>query len=363
MGEKIMTQPKVSVVIPIWNTEKYLEKCLESLVNQTLKDIEIICVNNGSTDSCPQIIDRFARNDSRIKVVNKEHGCLSSARNAGMDIATAPYLTFVDSDDWVEAQCYKLAVAEFEKDSEVDLVCWGANIINVDLDENSQYIKGARNYHRIKITGKQPLTDKNLDKMTVCIWNKLFKTNIIRKNDVKYPLNIELEDNSFFYTYIVNCKYAYFLDHYFYNYVQRKNSSFEKIVSGESDICAPRLKNLKYITQYYINKNLFKEKQNLVIEYLKNWLRNDYNNAKSCNKTKVIEIAIEIAKLFENSSDNFFINMLKKQKINIIEDYLINKKILLFGSKNFGLYQELYNPNRYKIKIFKLKINFKFGGE
>ena len=103
MGE-IMTIPKVSVVIPIWNTEKYLGKCLESVANQTLKDIEIICVNNGSTDSCPQIIDRFARNDSRIKVVNIEHGYLSDARNIGVKYTEGEYLYFCDSDDWLEPE-------------------------------------------------------------------------------------------------------------------------------------------------------------------------------------------------------------------------------------------------------------------
>lgn len=145
MGEIIMKdkQPKVSVVIPIWNTEKYLEKCLDSIINQTLENIEIICVNNGSTDSSQQILERYAQNDTRIKIVNIEHCSLSGARNTGIKISTAKYITFVDSDDWISLDNYELAVNEFEKDSEIDLVCWGANIINLNLEENSTYVTQA----------------------------------------------------------------------------------------------------------------------------------------------------------------------------------------------------------------------------
>ena len=115
-----MPEAQVSIVIPIWNTEKYLERCLQSLVNQTLQIIEIICVNNGSTDRCGEIIENFAKSDKRIKVVNIEHGSISNARNTGIAAASAPYITFVDSDDWVEPTCYEEALKEFSKDSEID---------------------------------------------------------------------------------------------------------------------------------------------------------------------------------------------------------------------------------------------------
>ena len=100
--------PKVSIVVPVYNVEKYLDRCIDSLVNQTLKDIEIILVDDGSPDNCPQMCDAWACRDSRIKVVHKENGGLGSARNAGLAEITGKYVAFVDSDDFVELNTYSV---------------------------------------------------------------------------------------------------------------------------------------------------------------------------------------------------------------------------------------------------------------
>ena len=92
---------KVSIVVPIYNVEKYLKQCVESIINQTLKDIEIILVYDCSPDNCPQMCDDYARRDNRIKVLHKKNGGLSSARNAGIEVATGDYIGFVDSDDYI----------------------------------------------------------------------------------------------------------------------------------------------------------------------------------------------------------------------------------------------------------------------
>jgi len=97
-----MNKPIVSIIVPAYNVEKYISKCLDSILIQTLKDIEIIVVNNGSTDSSGKFCDQYALKDNRIRVIHKDHGGLSSARNAGMEIAIGEYIGFVDSDDWVE---------------------------------------------------------------------------------------------------------------------------------------------------------------------------------------------------------------------------------------------------------------------
>ena len=98
---------KVSVIVPVYNTEKYLQKCLDSLINQTLKDIEIICINDGSTDNSENIIRMFAKEDSRIKLINQENKKQGAARNAGMKIATGEYIGFVDSDDYVDLNYFE----------------------------------------------------------------------------------------------------------------------------------------------------------------------------------------------------------------------------------------------------------------
>lgn len=99
---------KVSVIIPVFNTEKYINKCLSSLVNQTLDDIEIICVNDGSADNSLEIIEKIANNDARIKIINQEHKKQGAARNAGLKIAEGEYIGFVDSDDWIDLNYYEM---------------------------------------------------------------------------------------------------------------------------------------------------------------------------------------------------------------------------------------------------------------
>ncbi len=99
--------PKVSIIIPVYNVEKYLQRCLDSVVNQTLKDIEIICVNDGSTDNSAIILEEFSKKDERIKIVNQKNGGLSRARNTGLEHSNGDYIGFLDSDDWIDLDYYE----------------------------------------------------------------------------------------------------------------------------------------------------------------------------------------------------------------------------------------------------------------
>ena len=97
----------ISVIVPVYNVESYLEKCIESIQNQSYKSLEIILVNDGSTDSSGDICDKYAAHDKRIKVIHKKNGGLSSARNAGLEVANGDYIAFVDSDDYIEITMYE----------------------------------------------------------------------------------------------------------------------------------------------------------------------------------------------------------------------------------------------------------------
>jgi glycosyltransferase involved in cell wall biosynthesis len=114
----------VTVVVPVYNVEKYLERCLSSIVNQTYTNLEILLVDDGSTDSCPAICDRFAEQDSRVRVIHKENAGLGMARNTGLDHATGDYICFFDSDDYVETDTIAACVAAAEA-NEADMVIFG----------------------------------------------------------------------------------------------------------------------------------------------------------------------------------------------------------------------------------------------
>ncbi len=134
-----MKNPVISILIPVYNVEKYLDKCLDSLISQTLTNIEIICVNDGSTDNSKQILESYQKKDSRVKVINKENGGLPSARNAGLDAAKGKYVGFVDSDDYVEINMFEKMVAAAEKDDS-DIVVCGANIFP-ESEEISKWLR------------------------------------------------------------------------------------------------------------------------------------------------------------------------------------------------------------------------------
>ena len=117
-------KPKVSIIVPVYNVEQYLDRCMESLLNQTLKDIEIILVDDGSPDNCPQMCDEYANKDSRVKVVHKANAGLGYARNSGLDVASGEYVAFVDSDDYVELDAYQTMYNEAVRVN-ADYVCCG----------------------------------------------------------------------------------------------------------------------------------------------------------------------------------------------------------------------------------------------
>ena len=135
--------PKVSIIVPVYNVELYLDRCIQSLVNQTLKDIEIILVDDGSPDNCPCLCDGYARNDSRIRVIHKQNEGLGYARNSGLEVATGDYVTFCDSDDCVSVNtyeyCYGIAIKEnldivrFKEERFLDRVSTEPLILNVLL--------------------------------------------------------------------------------------------------------------------------------------------------------------------------------------------------------------------------------------
>ena len=121
----------ISVIVPVYNAENYIDKCVESLVNQTYKNLEIILVNDGSTDSSGTKCDEWAKKDSRIKVIHKENGGVSSARNAGLDVAEGAYVAFVDSDDSLKTTAYEKSVSEIQQHN-LDLLIFGYETVFTD---------------------------------------------------------------------------------------------------------------------------------------------------------------------------------------------------------------------------------------
>ncbi|MDU6472960.1 glycosyltransferase family 2 protein [Intestinibacter bartlettii] len=221
--------PKVSIVVPIYNVEKYLEQCLDSIINQTLKDIEIILVDDGSPDNCPQMCDDYAKKDSRIKVVHKKNGGLSSARNAGIEVAIGDYIGFIDSDDYIELDMYE-KMYNIARESNVDFVMSDyyrvsdEGKIKATLDMN----EGIYDKKKIKKDIFPTLImgdDINYGRL-LSVWNCLYKRELLYQNNLMFDEEVKYSEDNLFSSiigYKANSFY-YMKGSYLYNYRYNPNS-------------------------------------------------------------------------------------------------------------------------------------------
>ncbi len=209
----------ISVIVPIYKVEKYLNECIRSIINQTYRNLEIILVDDGSPDYCPQICDDWAKKDGRILVIHKENGGLSSARNAGLDVCTGEYISFIDSDDWIDPCFYEVLLSEIKK-SESDIAMCA--II-------AEYPNG----HRKKIEGlnadcvffqKELIHNFLYHRKHLCggVVDKLYRKEVFK--DVRFPIGLNSEDryvHAVTYSSIEKLRYV---DTILYHYRKRENS-------------------------------------------------------------------------------------------------------------------------------------------
>lgn len=213
---------KVSVVIPIYNAEKFLEQCLSSVINQSYQNLEIILVNDGSTDNSKIICEKFKEQDNRIKLINKSNGGVSSARNEallGQGIINGKYLAFMDSDDWLEKDYIKTLVQNLE-DNSADL-----SICNYKWEKRNN--KNFTNKHENKLVFNNNYEIVNefftANNFMGSLWCKLLKTELVK--GLKFNENIFYgEDAMFLYEYAKRCKKAVYTNKKLYHYIKVKNS-------------------------------------------------------------------------------------------------------------------------------------------
>ena len=180
--------PKVSIIIPVYNVEEYLEKCLNSVINQTLTDIEIICINDGSTDNSLLILENFARNDKRIIILNQENKGQSAARNNGLKIATGEFIGFVDSDDWIDLNYYEV-LYNFAKKHEADIAVCG--IIKVLEHKNEIYLKFEK--EKTETVARKKYQLANIPKNCYVV-NKIYNRKALLKSGVEFEEGVMYED-------------------------------------------------------------------------------------------------------------------------------------------------------------------------
>ena len=213
-----MEMPLISVIVPVYKTEAYLDRCVQSIADQTYKNLEIILIDDGSPDNCPAICDAWAAKDSRVKVVHKQNGGLSDARNAGMAIATGVLMGFVDSDDWITPDMYQ-HLHDLMAADHSDIAACGAEMVWEDgtpprmLTKSGCCVLNQEEAMRAIIEEfwlKQP------------VWYKLYKTALIR--DIPFPVGKYHEDVFWSYQAVARAQKVSVSDNVGYYYAQRSSS-------------------------------------------------------------------------------------------------------------------------------------------
>ena len=219
---------KISVVVPVYNVEKYLNQCVDSVLAQTYKNIEVILVDDGATDSSPAICDEYAEKDSRVKVVHKKNGGLSSARNSGIKVATGDYLMFIDSDDYWNADFVLRELIDKTLASDADITCFGYREY---FDGENTYGKGIDNIALAQCSGEgfdllEKMFSKGVFISSAC--TKIVKSNLIQP-DTLFVEGITSEDIDWTARLLIKARSFSVYPNSFYVYRQRNNSIVHSI--------------------------------------------------------------------------------------------------------------------------------------
>ncbi len=255
-----MQKPKISFVVPVYKSEKYIRRCLDSLVKQSLEDIQIVCVNDGSPDNSLSILKEYESKYSNIKVISKENGGVWYARLDGVRAADGEYIGFLDADDYVEKDFAKLMYESVSKNQSDIAVCGFKRIDENTKKVLSQEMKYASS--RIIYMDKNP---EEIISINTALWNKIYKADVLKATfNVKSPPRI-LEDAMFISLVYINAHKISFVDEYLHNYMVIDGSAMHSLKSNDIDKIKASMLEVK---EEYLKANLGKEMMEILSSFV-----------------------------------------------------------------------------------------------
>ena len=389
-----MENVKVSVIVPVYNVKKYLPKCLDSIINQTLKEIEIICVNDGSTDGSDKVLEEYAQKDSRIKIINRPNGGLSAARNTGIPHATGKYIGFVDSDDYIEPTMYEWMYGNAEWYHSQMVICAVHKIddsTGIVFDDDPYYTLGYFPKELNNRTFSHYETKDFFQDFCVMAWNKLYLRSFLEEKQARFPDGYIFEDGPFFTDiYFDMDRVSIVRDFLYYYRVNRANSIVCKGDKNFTDIfyvVRKMLDNMKKTPYFDEIKIYFLRKKFKDMRYRYQVIQDKYKYLYY-NKWRQfwLEIDDEVLQpeLFAEKypytyrniklvKDNSFFSyqkefLIEKFKHKIMEILYMNPNVYTFKFKKFHfcikkrpkIFDWWYDNNKMVIVIQYLKIKFEF---
>ncbi len=284
----------ISIIVPIYNVEIYLEKCLNSIINQTYKNIEILLINDGSSDNSLRICKKYQKKDKRIVLINKKNGGLSSARNAGIDKASGNYLLFIDSDDYIEIDMIEKLYNNI-KSNNADISICNFFITKKNKDRKN---KSCKNF-TVRDEKKYNYLYNSYSLQTILSWNKLYKKCLFK--NIRYPEGLLHEDQYVIDEILNRAKIInYMTSEFLYHYVQREKS----------------IMNTFNIKRFDVIKGLEKR-----IIFFENINRNDLVIRTKVEKLQSLYFLLNYTKKYNfNKSDKEIIELYKKDYIKLSKD-------------------------------------------
>lgn len=256
--------PKVSVIIPVYNTEKYLRECLDSVVNQTLKDIEIICVDDGSTDNSLSILKEYAEKDDRFVILTQENKGVACARNKGLEVATGEYIGFVDSDDYIINNALHILYTHAHSNN-LDMLLYGGtnfdNITGTNIDNPYYQFKYLPENFDTKCFDYKDCVPF-ITRMAVSSCLTLYRHEFISMNNIEFPPHLYFEDNIFFCMALFNAQRIGILKDVFYYRRLRKDSITQTWADKHMDFLKISVKVFEYLKSINVNDNILEEYHN-----------------------------------------------------------------------------------------------------
>lgn len=252
--------PRVSVIVPVYKVETYLRQCVDSILCQSLCAIEVIIVDDGSPDGCPAICDEYASCDSRVRVLHKKNGGLSSARNAGLEVASAPYVMFCDGDDYLLPNaCEELHSAITKSDA--DVACCNVELLwENECRVAKKYREKLQRYFSLPKNGVRMIGEFEFSRLAVTVYTKLFKRAILTAESIRFPDGYYHEDEVFHRLYMNVAKRIAYVDKKLYVYRQRPSSI---MTSTDADFRVKR--DIDYFRGYEIVAEKLLDKTRLAV--------------------------------------------------------------------------------------------------
>lgn len=316
-----MKNIKISIVIPIYNVEKYLRQCLESVINQTYKNLEIICIDDGSPDNSIEILKDYENKDERIKIIRQENKGLAETRNVGIKNTTGEFIFFLDSDDWLPLNAIEILLNTQQK-MKSDIVIGGR--INVIGEQRNSFIPRFedKNY----CFEEYLINSLKTNQFRPAAWGKLYRTDIIKKYDFKFPKGYLYEDLLFVFLYLYYSKKIYTLSENVYYYRRDRGTSIINNLNKKDIDC---LKSIEKIEKFLKEKNENDLLNNIYFQkYIFEWIM-----YATIGKFYIMDINYNIFKLFiweikENKSFQKYSKLYKKIPLKYVEK-LKNKYVML----------------------------------